>query len=69
MLQGLTFAVGLITIFFILPLGVYQSWLLYNHVHATELMWFIWWIIMPLSTLLSIILQVAKSVAEKHDGD
>ncbi len=69
MLQGVTIAITLVSILFILPLGVYQSWLLYNHVHATELMWFIWWIIMPLSTLLSIVLQVAKSIAEKHDRD
>ncbi len=67
MLQGLTIAIGLVTVLFILPLSVYQSWLLYNHVHATELMWFIWWIIMPLSTLLSIVLQVAKSIAKKHN--
>lgn len=31
-----------------LPFSIYGSWLLYCHVDATDLMWFIWWITIPL---------------------
>ena len=59
MIQALSVVVGL----FYIPLTVYQSWLLYNHVHATELMWFLWLIQIPFmifSATLSVIISKIK---------
>jgi hypothetical protein len=53
--------IGLIS----LPITIYGSWLLYKHVQATELMWFIWWLSMPLVIVTNLFAQIIKSVSEK----
>lgn len=48
-----------------LPISIYGSWLLYNHVQATELMWFIWWIMWPMSILVNIMSKIADMIKDK----
>jgi hypothetical protein len=51
----------LVTLLVTFPVSWYLSWLLYNHVGATELMWFLWWLILPLNLTFQIITRLAKS--------
>lgn len=47
-----------------LPVQFYLGWLLYNHVHATELMWFLWWMLVPLNVLVQVASAVAKATSK-----
>ena len=47
-------ALGLIA----LPVSLFGSWVLYNHVQATELMWCLWWFTFPLTILAAGIVKV-----------
>jgi hypothetical protein len=49
-----------VALLFQLPISLYGSWLLYKHIHATELMWFIWWITVPMVIISSIISHFAE---------
>ena len=62
----LSISLGLIAF----PFSVYGSWLMYNHVKATELMWFIWWIQIPLLFVSNILSQIMSHFLkeEKHDN-
>jgi hypothetical protein len=64
-MKGLQIFIGLIALFITLPLNLYGSYLLYKHVHATEIMWFIWWINLPVIILTSIITTVVNKLMEK----
>lgn len=64
-MKALVVFITLLTLFVTLPISIYQSWLLYKHVHATELMWFIWWLTWPLTILMQIISAVSNSLAKK----
>jgi len=44
-----------------LPLAIYGSWLLYKHVEATDLMWFIWWVSIPFLILTQVFSELAKA--------
>ena len=58
---------SVLSVFFgilILPFNVYSSWLLYKHIHATELMWFIWWILVPLAVLFQVFSSITKKMSE-----
>jgi hypothetical protein len=61
-LSLVTLTIGLMT----LPLSVYASWILYNHIKATELMWFIWWIQLPLTVLVTVLSQIVKTMSDKE---
>jgi hypothetical protein len=54
--EAVSIGVGLIS----LPLSIYMSWLLFNHVKATELMWFIWWINLPLLVVANVAAKFIK---------
>lgn len=46
-----------------LPFTFYMSYLLYKHVQATELMWFLWFMNIPvaiLTTLVSVLMREAS---------
>ncbi len=47
-----------------LPLNIFASFLLYQHVHATELMWFLWWATTPISIVMSILSQILIKVVK-----
>lgn len=51
---------GFIALLFQLPIVIYGGWLLYNHIHATELMWFVWWLNVPMVVIGVVIGQFAK---------
>lgn len=64
-MKALQVLIGLIALFIQLPVTIYGSWLMYKHVQATDLMWFIWWISVPLTILISIISTIASKFVEK----
>jgi hypothetical protein len=55
---------ALVTIFVTLPLQIYLSFLLYKHVHATDLMWFLWWLSFPLNILFTVINTIADKILD-----
>lgn len=44
-----------------LPISIYGSCLLYKHIHATDLMWFIWWMNIPVAIVTYIISNIVLS--------
>ena len=52
-------------LFLYIPLGIYQTYLLYQHVHATELMWFLWLINIPFIIVSAIIGSLLKAASDK----
>ena len=52
----------------VLPFSIYGSWLLYHHVQATDLMWFIWWITIPLLIISQVVKEIAEVLAKKEGG-
>jgi hypothetical protein len=48
-----------------LPITIYGSWLVYKHIQATELMWFIWWIQIPLMAITTILSKTIEIFVEK----
>ena len=52
--------------FISLPFALFGSWLLYQHVQATQLMWFLWWVTTPLAILISVLGMAAKHVLDKE---
>jgi hypothetical protein len=49
----------------VLPMQFYQSWLLYNHIHASPIMWFLFWFIMPFSILAYLISGIVNVLSEE----
>lgn len=58
---------ALISLLVTLPLGVYQSWLLYSHIHATDVMWLLWWITIPLTATFTIINTIVEKMEDKKE--
>ena len=64
-IQGESMKIFTYTIAFcIIPLQIFGGWLLYNHVHATDLMWFLFWFAVP----FNVILQVTSRMIEKEQS-
>lgn len=49
-----------------LPFTIFSSWLLYQHVQATELMWFLWWLVTPLTVCIALLSAIAKHYLDKE---
>ena len=47
-----------------IPIQIYASWLLYNHVQATQVMWFVWWVQWPMFVIIQSISGLVKVLAE-----
>lgn len=45
-----------------LPLTWYMSYLVYKHIHATELMWFLFWMNIPFGFLTTLVSEIAKKL-------
>ena len=56
---------GLLTLMIYLPFSVYGSYLLYKHINASEIMWFIWWITIPVMIISSTITVVVDRLTTK----
>lgn len=50
--------IGCIIGLFYLPLGFYLMYLILAHINATELMWFVWIISIPLVIVISVIEKI-----------
>ena len=61
-MKGLQVFVALMGVFIQLPISIFGSYLLYKHVQATEMMWFLWWLTIPLMVISQIITQVVIKV-------
>ena len=62
-MKALKVLVGMVGLFW-LPFQIYMSWLLYRHVQATELMWFLWWVHVPVLVFTSLMTSVVFKVLE-----
>lgn len=49
-----------------IPISAYSWWLLLNHVHATDMMWLLFWFAIPIQIIIGVIAQVAKVLVEKE---
>jgi len=47
-----------------LPLTTLLSFLLYQHVHATDLMWFLFWITIPLGFVTNLMAGIYKNMKD-----
>lgn len=47
-----------------LPLSLYLSWLIFNHISATPLMWALWWVQIPITILIQVLGSVWKYFIE-----
>ena len=59
-LSLLAFFFGIVT----LPITIFSSYLLYQHIQATDLMWFLWWMIVPLTILTTLCAKIAEHLAK-----
>lgn len=64
-MKALRVLVGLITLLIQLPMGLYLGYLLYSHVQATPLMWFLWWFNLPLTIIAQVINTIVEKVMKK----
>lgn len=48
-----------------LPISWYMNFLLYSHVRATDLMWVLFWINVPLSIFAVILGALSKEISNK----
>lgn len=49
-----------------LPLAWYASYLIYRHIGATELMWFLFWLNIPLSAVSMAVGKMVQSLSDKE---
>ena len=54
-MKALEVIVGLLSIFITFPIWIYLLYSILRRVEATELMWFLFWIYLPLGFLLAIV--------------
>lgn len=53
------------SVLILVPLSIYQGVLLYKHIGATDLMWFIFWLYMGLSVGLNLLSQIIINIVKK----
>ena len=54
-------AAGILTIFIVTPIWYYLFYQILKSVEASELMWFLFWVYMPIGILSAIIVKVAEA--------
>lgn len=65
-MKGLSVFVGLLAVFITLPLSIFNSYLLYKHIHATDLMWFLFYFNLPIVIIINVITTITtKFLVEK----
>lgn len=47
-----------------LPMAWFMMYLVYSHIQATELMWFLFWVNIPFNLLTTIVLEIAKRLKD-----
>lgn len=58
-MKALKLILGVITVFVTLPISLYLQYQILQRVQASELMWFLFWIYVPLLFLLSLVAKLA----------
>lgn len=53
--------VGLFAIFLMLPITFYLQYKVFSIIGATELMWFLFWVNLPLAILMQIVSKLLES--------
>jgi hypothetical protein len=56
--------VGLLAVFVSMPIGLYLQYKILSLVQATDVMWLLFWINIPVLVLFQIISKVAESVRD-----
>lgn len=59
-MKALVIIIGLLSIFVILPIQFYLQYQVLERVHATELMWFLFWVNLPVIVLMQIVSKLAE---------
>jgi hypothetical protein len=63
-LKAAKIIVALLGIFVSVPIGIYLQYKILDMVHATDVMWLLFWINVPVMILFQIISKVAESVRD-----
>lgn len=63
-MKALKVIVGLLAIFVSMPIGLYLQYKILTLVQATDVMWLLFWINIPVLILFQIISKVAESVRD-----
>lgn len=52
---------GLVSVFVVAPIWYYLLYKLLQGVNATDLMWFLYWVYVPVALLMSILQKIAEA--------
>jgi hypothetical protein len=63
-LKALKVIMGLLGIFVTMPITLYLQYKILTLVYATDVMWFLFWVNIPVLILLQIISKVAENVRD-----
>jgi hypothetical protein len=66
-MKGLKTAAALLAIFISFPISIYIRYSLLAAVHADRLLWFLFWVDVPVTILLQVIVRAIES-ANKDDS-
>lgn len=60
--QGASLLIGVVTLFVRLPLAIVTMYLILRHIQATDVMWLLFYIGLPLALIIELIGTAAKSI-------
>ncbi len=63
-------SVNLIIIFLAviyLPMAWFMQYLVYKHIGATELMWFLFWVNVPFTVINTVVVKIAEKLNQKSE--
>ena len=64
-MKGAVGCISIIISVFAVSLSVFATYLLYVHVEATQLMWFLWFMMIPLQIMIQLLGIAAKEIFKK----
>ena len=64
-MKGILQGISVVFFFITLPIALFQGYLLYSHVRATELMWFLFWFNVPVVIFAQIISLLLREASKK----
>ena len=64
-MKAISIFLSLISVLITVPMTIYMSFLVYQHIQATELMWILFWINWPLIFTVTLFSTIAQKMLEK----
>jgi hypothetical protein len=61
MKKSLQTVVGIVSVFVVAPIWYYLLYKILASINATELMWFLYWIYLPVALIMGIISKITES--------